>query len=88
MDNLLVQMKNEKEDQGTKRMYVFLFQFFKKHVRSRDTNYCWRQSSLTWPDRFFSHGANQLKIISTCSKKDLVQFASASHSQHLYPCAQ
>ena len=32
MENLLVQMKNEKEDQDTKRMYVFLFQFLKKHM--------------------------------------------------------
>ncbi|XP_065897152.1 histone acetyltransferase KAT2A-like isoform X2 [Dysidea avara] len=32
MENLLVQMKNEKEDQDTKRMYVFLFQFLRKHM--------------------------------------------------------
>ena len=28
--------------------------------------------SLAWPDRFFSHGAYRLKIISACSKKGLV----------------
>jgi len=32
MENLLVQMKNEKDDQETKRMYVFLFQFLRKHM--------------------------------------------------------
>ena len=32
MESLLVQMKNEEKDQDTKRMYVFLFQFLRKHM--------------------------------------------------------
>ena len=32
MENLLIQMKNERDDQDTKKMYVFLFQFLRKHM--------------------------------------------------------
>ena len=32
----------------------------------------WSFVSLAWPDRFFSHGAYRLEIISACSKKGLV----------------
>ena len=34
MENLLIQMKNERDDQDTKKMYVFLFQFLRKHMLS------------------------------------------------------
>ena len=30
-----------------------------------------KEISLAWPDRFFSHGAYRLEIISACSKKGL-----------------
>ena len=32
MENLLIQMKNERDDQDTKKMYVHLFQFLKRHM--------------------------------------------------------
>ena len=32
MDNIYLQMKNEKEDQDLRKTYVFLFSFLKKHM--------------------------------------------------------
>ena len=32
MDNILLQMKNEKDDQDLRKTYAFLFQSLKKHM--------------------------------------------------------